>query len=273
MLYTIFISCAPNLLLACGALFSENAGVMAIFLEGIINLGAFLFVALYTLTHNLALSAACSIAICTCAIFLVSVFTEKTQANPFLTGIAFNLFCMGFISLISSHMFKSDGVAAPEFVTPITTQMQFTAASAGWATVIFFAWFLQRTMWGLRLRVTGTSPEVLMARGCLPARYKAAAWSIAGCLAAAAGCLLVLKTQAFVPNISSGRGWLALAAVYLGRKHTIGVLAAALFFTVAQYLETLLQGITVLPKSLLLAFPYAVALIMFIFLPKMHTKK
>ncbi len=91
MIANILISAAPSLLAAMGALVSEYAGVMAVFLEGVINLGAFFCFALTAVTGSAAAGAAGSLSVCTLIIFLVSVFTEKTKANPFLTGLAVNL--------------------------------------------------------------------------------------------------------------------------------------------------------------------------------------
>jgi ABC-type uncharacterized transport system permease subunit len=61
-----------------------------------------------------------------------------------------------------------------------------------------------------------------------------------------------------VPNMSSGRGWIALVAIYLGNKNPWGILAACLLFGFAESLSNYAQGAINIPADFILAFPYLI---------------
>jgi simple sugar transport system permease protein len=294
----ILIAAAPLLLAAMGALFTEYAGVLAVFLEGIINLAAFLCFSLTVFTGNTAAGIVSAAAICAALILAVSVFTAKTGANPFLTGLAVNLFSGGIIPVLSSLWFGTRGVISPELLLAGfggqslgqdaaglsvpelfaggTALSRIAVTAAVWIGAALLIPLLKYSRWGLRFRISGSDPEVLSARGISPERYRILSWLLAALCAAAAGCILTMRLRAFVPNVSSGQGWMALAAVYLGRRRPAGVMGAALVFTAAQYGVTLLQGLSAGGgeaaqavytggATLLLALPYLVALLWFVF--------
>ena len=90
--------------------------------------------------------------------------------------------------------------------------------------------------------------------------------------ASCAGCILPFTLSSYVPNISSGRGWTALAVVFLGRKNTAAVFAAVFVFAAAQYAANNIQNITgSVTPALLISLPYIVALLLIFVLPR-HMK-
>ena len=264
----MLVSAVPLLLASSGALVSELAGVMAVFIDGIINLSAFLFYTLTDITSNPVLGAFSSCLICMSLLCLVSIFTEKTGANPFLAGLAVNLFSAGIVSLLSSLLYKTQGVlsASPLLNTQTASASRSTLTPLVYVLILACAVLLQKTKTGRRLRITGSDPDVLFERGVSPSFYRTLSWIISGFFASLAGIFLVLKVSSFVPNISSGRGWIALAVVFLGRKKSAGIAAAVLVFAAAEFLSNTLQGSTV-PSGLLIALPYAAALLLFILVP------
>ena len=137
---------------------------------------------------------------------------------------------------------------------------------AAFSAILFYIG-LKTTRVGLNLRITGSSAQVLIAKGIQPAKYRIFSWGIAAFFAACAGSTLSLSLGAWVPNISAGRGWTALAAVYLGYRNPLGCIAAVLVFAGAGYMANILQGTGLIPASLLLGLPHALALLVFIFSP------
>ena len=73
----ILFSSVPLILASLGALFSEYAGILAVFMDGVINFSAFLTFALYAGTSNIFVSVILSILICVLMIFLFALITEK----------------------------------------------------------------------------------------------------------------------------------------------------------------------------------------------------
>ena len=93
--------------------------------------------------------------------------------------------------------------------------------------------FLKYGRHGLYLRVTGSDADVLKAKGVNPGNLRSLSWCLAALYASLAGILLTLRLSSFVPNISSGRGWMALAAVFLGKKKPLRIVAAVIIFCLA----------------------------------------
>jgi ABC-type uncharacterized transport system permease subunit len=84
---------------------------------------------------------------------------------------------------------------------------------------------------------------------------------ISGAACGLAGCYLSLGLSAFVPNMSSGRGWIALVAIYLGGKRPLGVAAACFLFALADSFANFAQGFLRIPPDFILALPYAITLL------------
>ncbi|ULQ59078.1 ABC transporter permease [Brucepastera parasyntrophica] len=277
--FSILTISAPLLFATLGALCSEYAGVLAVFMDGTITLAGFLCIMATAVTGSPLLgflfSAGCTVLL----LFAVSVFTEKTRANPFITGLSINLFAAGITSWLSVMLYGTRGVISlteisgrsASFVTPFFSSSAMPAAALAAAVLLFF--IVRYTSFGLNLRISGAAPDVLTIRGISPSRCRTASWCIAGFFAACAGAALTLRLGAFVPNISSGRGWTALAAVYLGYRNPLLCIPAVLIFASAEYITTVLQGTGNIPATLILGLPYALALLVFILAPAEKAEK
>lgn len=272
ILLRVLINSLPLLFASTGALISEYTGVMAVFTDGIINLASFLAYSCSVKTGSPVYGCILAVLISAAFIILAALFTEKTKANPFITGLGVNLLSGGLISVCSEAWFGTKGVLSQAAV--------FTARSVKFAgtpaliisvlvvSVLFLA--LGHTRWGLRTRVTGSSAAVLSARGVNPAVYRICAWGIAGACSAWAGILCTLRLSSFVPNVSAGRGWLALTAVFLGRKTFPGTLIAAIAFTALEYAASSISAGGLISPTLLLALPYLIALLLLTVLSGRH---
>ncbi len=256
---------SPLLLATLGALVSEHAGVLAVFLDGAINFGGFVCIAATGATGNPVAGITAAIVLTVLLMFSVSRFTERTGANPFLTALAVNLLSSGLTSLGSSAWFGTRGTVALEGIAfaPVR-QAYFPASIVATAAVAFF---LTRTIPGISLRAAGSASEALVARGADPGKYRTLSWCIASFFAACAGSMLTLDLGAWVPNVSAGRGWTALAAVYLGYKKPWLCAAAVLAFAGAEYATNVLQGLGKMPATIILGLPYALALMVFMLVP------
>lgn len=278
----------PLLLASFGALISEYAGVMAIFIDGVINLSSFFCFAFSIWTGNPFLGSILSLLVCTVSMGLCAFYVEKTKANPFIVGISINLGSTGIISLLSSIWFKTKGVVSIPilFEKSIITNEVFSTATVRFGTtwaiipsfilITLISVLLYKSPWGTKLRVTGTNSEVLRERGINTSYYRIESWIIAGCLGGFAGIISTLKLSAFVPNISAGTGWIALAIVFLGRKTPIGTIIGTAIFALSQYFINNIGFSTenkLLSPTLILAIPYLIALFCFIVTPSVKANK
>lgn len=270
MILSILSIAAPLLLITTGALISEYAGRLAMFLEHCINLGAFLCYAFTLATGNLALGMVLSVAVCMMTVAALEKTASHFGANMFLVSLAMNLLFASLTSLLAAVFFNNRGVLTSELFHYDAPFMRLATSLIAYAVVLALITMLKSTTTGLALRVTGSSSDVLLSRGMNPALYRALSWLIASGCGALAGGLYTARLSAFVPGLAAGRGWTALAAVFLGRKRPVITIFAVLVFAVAEYASTSIQnipGFASIPPSLLLALPYLVALLLLFLIP------
>lgn len=264
MIFDIISSSCPLLLSSAAALYTEFAGVMVMFLEGLICFAGFTTYAITYYTGSLfagiLLSALLSSFLCALFYFIV----YKFKAHVFISGIALNLLFGFMTSFLSVKLFGTRGVLFSEIFNESIGNYKsaliiFTLLSLAFCVCgILFLLFSKS---GLYIRVSGYNSGVLRAKGVNPELYRGLSWLIAGFYAALAGSFLVIKVKSFVPNISSGRGWMALAAVFLGKKKGWKISLAVLIFCAADYFSSHIQNyIPGIPSSVLLALPYFVML-------------
>ena len=260
-------------LCSLGALFSEYAGCLALFLDGLVSFAAFLHYSITVWTGSPVLGFVLATTICVLITTGFSIIIERFRANRFIAAIAMNLLFGALTSLLSWCFFKTRGVLASEIY-------RFNAGSVKICTIIvtvIFAAaaisFLRYSKYGLYIRITGSDSDVLYAKGVNPAHIRTLSWALAALYGSLAGCFLGLRLSSFVPNISSGRGWMALAAIFLGRKKPVRIIISVLIFCLADLfaanIQNYVQGI---PNSLLLSFPYIVSLLL-IFLPDQYRQE
>jgi simple sugar transport system permease protein len=270
----------PLLLAAVGGLFSERAGVLNIALEGLMLFGAFAGVLTAARTGSVAAAILAAAAASGALAFLYGLAALRLRANIFVAGIATNLLASGLTTVLADRLFGYKGVvrfdsfpalqpmvdgAALEPLGPAGSLLrlvldQSALVPLAWLLVAV-AWIaLEKTPLGLRLKGTGTAPEVVASVGISPDRHRIAAIGISGVACGVAGAALAIDLQAFVPNLTAGRGWIALVIIYLGQRRMGGVVAASLLFALAESFSNYSQGFLALPSEIVLAFPYALSL-------------
>ena len=265
----------PFLLAAIGGLFTELAGMLNIALEGLILTGAFFSIVFASATGSLFAGILLGIL---CAMLLSLLFAAITlflRANIFITGLATNLFASGFTVVLAFQLFKTKGVIQfpniprlPVFQVPAVIQRIPVVGDvlfghnlivyATWAIALVSAIVIYRTPFGLRLRGTGLNPQTMASLGLNPRRYQLAGILVSGFTCGLAGAFLTLQMAAFVPEISSGRGWIALVAIYLGNKTPGGIVIASFVFGLAESFSNYAQGAIKIPVDFILALPYAI---------------
>ena len=271
MINFLGFSC-PLLLAAAGALFSEYTGSLALFMDGLITLSGFMTFLFTILTGSTFAGIILSSIVSVTLSLLFAFIIEKTRANPFIAAIALNLFFGSLTSLFSWASFGSRGVLTSAHFTFAPDTVNIIAI----ITTIFFIaiaiLYLKKTQGGIYFRITGSDPDVLNVRGVRPASYKIAAWGIAGFFASFSGSFLAMRISSFVPNLASGKGWLALAAVFMGKRRLPLIALYALIFCAidfgAVYIQNLIPNI---PSSVVLSMPYLASLLLIVIQPK-HRK-
>jgi general nucleoside transport system permease protein len=285
-LISLMLSKAAPLLLGClGGLLSEQSGVINFALEGMMLLGAFGAVwATYVSGSpwvGLIGGAAGGMLIG----LLHAFISLKLRANQIVSSIALNLMASGLTGMLLNQVFEVYGTSpsvaslpsVQELIVPLFPSIQTYTESFPsrlsvlvplalmlWAlTMGFFKW----SVWGLRIRACGENPEAARAAGLNVTRIRFLAVLFGGSLAGLGGAYLSIgELSQFVEHMTQGRGYLAIAALILGRWSPQGVLAATLFFGLNEALsEWMAVRWSQLPHEAFLAFPYIISFMALIF--------
>ncbi len=273
--YTVAAS-APLLFASMGGLFSERAGMLNIALEGLMGIGAFFGMAAAGFSGSLVVGAIAATGFSVVGALLMSSVTIRLRANLFITGLAMNLLSSGITAVLSQWWYHTKAVVAfsipaPASAFPSVLQAipllgpvifsQSVIVVSSWLWAIMVALIIARTRHGVRIMATGMNSNAVAALGFSPDKARRAALIWSGIGSGLGGYALGLSISAFVPNIVSGRGWVALVAIYLGQRAPLWIVASCLPFALAESLSNYIQGFSSIPPLLVLALPYAVTLI------------
>ena len=91
-------------------------------------------------------------------------------------------------------------------------------------------------------------------------RYRFAGVLLCGLLASLGGAWLASEQHSFTDGMTGGRGYIALAAMIVGKWNPMGAAAACLLFGAAEALQITLQG-SAFPSEVLQALPYLVTML------------
>ena len=260
MIPQILQSWSILLVVALGGLISERGGILNIGLEGMITVGAFIAIAAANAGAGLAGSLVSGALAGVVLAMVFAHFALRWHANPFIVGLAINVLAAGAVPLISELAFGTRG--SVRFSGGVLGVAAVVIIAAATVTLVHLT--LYRTSLGLRLRIAGEQPEWLRAQGVGVRRYQLLGLIGSGVLAGLSGALLSLRLGVYLPNLSSGRGWIALVVVYLGYRTPIGLVMAALFFGLVEALSVRAQAVVGVPPTVLLALPYLLTVIAFV---------
>jgi len=265
----------PLALAALGELVVERAGLINIGLEGAILAGAFGALAGGAAGHAWAgyLGAAAAGAAIAA---LFALFVVRWRTDQIITGTALTLLSVGATGTLYRALFGAAGVAltlptsAPVRVPllasiPVVGEALFAQPPLTYVAYLLapaLAWWLARTHAGLALRAIGERPEAALTAGVRVDRYRTLAVLFGGALGGLAGGMLVLaQAGTFAEGMSSGRGFIAIAIVVLGRWRPLGVALGALLFGAASALQFAFQAMGWrAPYQLFLVLPYLLTL-------------
>ena len=237
----------PLILAALGGLYAERAGVINIALEGLMLAGAFTAAAVTYGTGSPWIGLLAGIAAGVAIASIHAIASIRYRADQVVTGTAINILMLGIPGFLSGALFLSSG-STPQIPkehlipwTPIV--MAFLAVPITW-------YVLYRTPFGLRLRAVGENPEAADAAGIRVARVRYTGVLLSGMLAAIGGAYLSIgQSSLFTRNMTSGRGFIALAALIFGKWRPVQTMAACLFFGLTEAITIRMQGVVKLPSG------------------------
>ena len=262
----------PYTLSAVGASFSERGGVINIALEGLMLTGALAYTlgAYATGSPWLGLLAAVLAGLLMAA--LHAWVTIGFKADQITSGLGINLLAAGLTKFILTRVFHSSSnssrvVGLPEWdvlglarVPALGSVLATPLVPITVVLVLAAQWWIFRSVFGLRLRAMGERPEAGAALGLRVGAYRVGGVLISGALAALGGAWLASEQHCFTDGMTGGRGYIALAAMIVGKWSPFGAAAACLLFGAAEALQITLQG-SRFPSELLQTLPYVVTML------------
>jgi general nucleoside transport system permease protein len=266
----------PLLFGALGGLLSERAGTFAVGIEGMMLAGAFGGAVTTLLTADTGTGLAVSAGSGAAAGLVVAVATAKFRADHMVTGLALNILVIGLTSFLLRGLF---GGQAPVIQLPTLKALpipyladlpgigrvlfqQPALTYAGLALTLAISVLLTKTRTGLMLRAVGENPEAAFAAGGNLVRVRMAAIVAGGALAGLGGAVLSLQeVGTFTDGMTNGRGFIALAAIIVGRWMPFPTLLGCLLFGGVAALELRVQGWDLPVSSYIIQMtPYLAAL-------------
>jgi ABC-type uncharacterized transport system permease subunit len=235
----------PLLLAGLGEVVVERSGVINIGMEGMMMAGALFAVFGSDFTGNpwIGVLAAGLIG---AVVGLIFAFVTVTLAgDQIVSGTAINIFSLGMTTYLFRLVWGVKGVlhTVPKFDSvkipllgniPVIGPGLFEQSPLiylAFVLVPLVSLLLFRTMLGLSLRSVGEHPRAADTVGINVIRTRYLAIIFGGVMAGIAGSVLTISnTNSFLEGISSGRGFITLAAVIFGNWTPVGVMLASLFF-------------------------------------------
>jgi simple sugar transport system permease protein len=274
---------APILLVALGGSFTTKAGIFNIGLEGQMLAGAFFAVLGSIWTGSAWGGVLCGVAAALVFAYVFALLVVTFRANEVVVGLALNILAGGMTISLMKAVFGTRGsivgqgiVGLPKVQIPYARDVLGSWASliSGYTPLVYVAFlavpvlvvFYRRTRLGLHIRVVGEKPEAAEALGISITRIRYTASLLCGLFAGLAGAHLSLGyITMFTENMSSGRGFMAVAILIFSAGDPIRVLLGCLLFGFADAFSLRLQTFGY-PSYLILAVPYVVALSVLFFL-------
>lgn len=273
----------PLVLAALGGLFSERAGVINIALEGLMLAGAFTAAAVTHYVSNPWIGLLAGVAAGVLIAGLHALACIRFKADQVVTGAAINILMLGAPAFVSGALFASTGSTPqipkenllpvlyrffPGFMPPWSIWTELSVISLLAIILVFFArYVLYRTPFGLRLRAVGENPEAADAAGVSVNRLRYTGVLISGALAGLGGAYLSIgQSSLFTRNMTSGRGFIALAALIFGKWRPVQTMLACLLFGFTEAVAIQLQGVKMpsgeeIPNQFIQIIPYLLTIV------------
>jgi general nucleoside transport system permease protein len=273
----------PLILCALAATLSERAGVIDLGLEGKMLATAFAAGSAAAATGSLPLAFAAALAVGV-LLSMVHGYTCVThRGDQVVAGMAITMTCAGLTVVLGIAWFHQGG-QTPALPDALRLSRWFAGPGGStpglgllghnflvYAAIVLVGvvvWVLDHTRFGLRLQATGENPAMVDAAGVSVVGLRYQALALNGLLCALAGAYLVLaQSPQFVPNMTAGRGYMAMAAMIFGHWRPLGAFGACLLFGFLDALAIRLQGsplpfLGAVPVQVIQALPYALTVVL-----------
>jgi len=281
---------APIALAGLGEQVLEKSGIMNIGLEGAMMMGAFFGYIASLFSGNVYVGLVGAALGGLIIAMIHGLVTISLRADQVVSGVTLNILALGLTTFGLKSIFGVRGevpAMAPslnELRIPLLADLPIVGHAFFDQNVLIYLtlalvpliWFvMNKTTIGLKVRAVGEDPKTADTVGISVVQIRYACIAVNGILAGLGGAMLSLAfLNYFTPGMSAGRGFMALAAVILGKWSPLGVLLASLLFGGVDALQINLQIVKVgFPYPFMIMLPYLVTLIALALLKALNPPK
>jgi ABC-type uncharacterized transport system permease subunit len=273
---------APLLLASMGGLFSAKSGMISLYMEGFMLIGAFCGYLGAVFFGSLLIGVLCAIAGGMLFGLIYGVLGVSARADQTIVCVGINVFALGLTSYLYSILFGANRVYnVPTFQDlpiPVLSKIPVIGGMFSSTLLVYLAFALLPLVWyifyrtpaGLTIRAAGEHPKAVETLGGNVIAVRYGCLLAAGALNGLAGCALTIgQSGQFMENITSGKGYIAVAALIFGKFSPGGILLATLLFGFTDALQLRIQTAEVgIPHQLLTMLPYLITLAALVFFAK-----
>ncbi len=261
----------------CGVL-CERAGVVNVSIEGQFLAAAFAAAIAGSVTGSVVVALVAAMLAGLVMAALLAVFSINYLVNQVVLGVVLNLLAVGITGFLFDQLVQENtaeynsapvlepipipGLSAIPFFGDVLFNQNILAYLAGFSVLIVWL-VLFKTSWGLRIRSVGEHPEAADTVGISVRGVRWSAVLAGGLLGGLGGSFFTLaSTGSFSKEFTVGNGFIALAALIMGRWHPVLSAVMALFFGFITQMASQLQTLnTPMPSQFLLILPYVATII------------
>ena len=282
IILAVLAASTPLLLAATGELITERAGVLNLGVEGMMIMGAACGFGGALYSGSIFVGALCGIAAGIALSLVFAMMALGLAVNQVATGLALTILGIGLSGLIGASFVGERITPAPRLYIPGLTDIPLVGrilfgedafVYLSLLLVVAVWWFLYRTRAGLILRAAGDNHASAHALGYPVLTIRLYAVMFGGACAGLAGAYLPLAyTPFFIPGMTAGRGWIALALVVFSSWRPGRLVIGAYLFGAVTILQLHAQGWGVgVPSQLMSALPYLATVIVLVFISRART--
>src|SRR5258708_2193900 len=282
IILSVLAASTPLLIAATGELVTERAGVLNLGVEGMMIVGAACGFGGAWLTGSTIIGALCGMLAGMLLSLVFAMMTLGLAVNQVATGLALTILGIGLSGLIGARFVGEKITTAPHLYIPGLTDIPLVGRMLfgedafvylSLALVIGVWLFLYRTRAGLVLRACGDNHVSAHALGYPVLRIRMFAVMFGGACAGLAGAYLPLAyTPFFIPGMTAGRGWIALALVVFSSWRPARLVVRAYLFRAVTILQLHAQGARFgIPSQFMSALPYLATIIVLVLISRART--
>lgn len=278
LMQTTMLASIPLVLGALSGCLCERSGVINIAIEGQLLLGAFAGAVIASAFGSIWLGLVTGSLAGGLLGALLAVFAIRYLVDQIILGVVLNVFASGLTGYLYDQAlvpYENRLNSPPTFNSikiPVLGDIPIIGPILFDSTIFLYITYaavalvhigLFKTRWGLRVRAVGEHPTAADTVGIrvLFTRYRNVI--LGGLVAGIGGASLTIgSVGSFGKDISSGQGYIALAAMIFGRWTPLGATGAALLFGFSVALANVLGTIGCpIPSDFLLMLPYVATII------------